>query len=163
MRLQQFTGPLMAKGVEDTVLYVYNRLVSLNEVGSHPGDFGVSLEDFHAYNSKQIANWPHTMNTTSTHDTKRGEDVRTRINVLSEIPEEWEQNLKQWREINASVKNHVGGQDIPTANDEYLFYQTLIGAFPFSKEEYPAFVERIKEYIIKAIREAKVHTAWLKK
>ncbi len=162
MRLQQFTGPLMAKGVEDTVLYVYNRLVSLNEVGSHPGDFGVSLEDFHAYNSKQIANWPHTMNTTSTHDTKRGEDVRARINVLSEIPEEWEQNLKQWREINASHKDCVGGRDIPTANDEYLFYQTLIGAFPFSKEEYPAFVERIKEYIIKAIREAKVHTAWLK-
>ncbi len=162
MRLQQFTGPLMAKGVEDTVLYVYNRLVSLNEVGSHPGAFGVSLEDFHAYNSKQIANWPHTMNTTSTHDTKRGEDVRTRINVLSEIPEEWEQNLKQWREINASHKDSVGGRDIPTSNDEYLFYQTLIGAFPFSKEEYPAFVERIKEYIIKAIREAKVHTAWLK-
>lgn len=162
MRLQQFTGPLMAKGVEDTVLYVYNRLLSLNEVGSQPTQFGVSLEDFHNYNSNQIANWPHTMNTTSTHDTKRGEDVRARINVLSEIPEEWEQNLKQWREINASEKDCVGGKDIPTFNDEYLFYQTLLGAFPFSKEEYPAFVERMKEYIIKAIREAKVHTAWLK-
>lgn len=162
MRLQQFTGPLMAKGVEDTVLYVYNRLVSLNEVGSHPGSFGVSLEDFHTYNSNRTANWPHTMNTTSTHDTKRGEDVRTRINVLSEIPEEWEQNLKKWREINAAHKDYVGGRDIPTYNDEYLFYQTLIGAFPLNKEEYPSFVERIKEYIIKAIREAKVHTAWLK-
>ncbi|MEO1561679.1 MAG: malto-oligosyltrehalose synthase, partial [Cyanobacteria bacterium J06632_19] len=118
--------------------------------------------DFHTYNSNRTANWPHTMNTTSTHDTKRGEDVRARINVLSEIPEEWEQNLKQWREINAAYKDYVGGRDIPTFNDEYLFYQTLIGAFPFSKEEYPTFVERIKEYIIKAIREAKVHTAWLK-
>ncbi|MBE9215676.1 malto-oligosyltrehalose synthase [Plectonema cf. radiosum LEGE 06105] len=162
MRLQQFTGPLMAKGVEDTVLYVYNRLVSLNEVGSHPTQFGVSLEEFHHYNSKQIANWPHTMNTTSTHDTKRGEDVRARINILSEIPDEWEQNLQQWREINAPLKDYVGGRDIPTFNDEYLFYQTLLGAFPFSQEEYPAFVERIKKYIIKAIREAKVHTAWLK-
>ncbi len=162
MRLQQFTGPLMAKGVEDTVLYVYNRLLSLNEVGSHPGSFGVSLEDFHNFNSHQVANWPHTMNTTSTHDTKRGEDVRTRINVLSEIPEEWEQNLKHWRDINASHKDCINGRDIPTFNDEYLFYQTLIGAFPFAKEEYPEFVERIKEYIIKAIREAKVHTAWLK-
>ena len=162
MRLQQFTGPLMAKGVEDTVLYVYNRLVSLNEVGSHPGSFGISLEDFHNYNANRSANWPHTMNTTSTHDTKRGEDVRARINVLSEIPELWETNLKQWREINAPHKDYVGGRDVPTFNDEYLFYQTLIGAFPFSKEEYPAFVERMKEYIIKAIREAKVHTAWLK-
>ncbi|MEO1374026.1 MAG: malto-oligosyltrehalose synthase [Cyanobacteria bacterium J06635_10] len=162
MRLQQFTGPLMAKGVEDTVLYVYNRLVSLNEVGSHPAHFGISLEDFHNYNANRSANWPHTMNTTSTHDTKRGEDVRARINVLSEIPELWETNLKQWREINAPHKDYVGGRDIPTFNDEYLFYQTLIGAFPFNKEEYPTFVERIKEYIIKAIREAKVHTAWLK-
>ncbi|MEA5593551.1 malto-oligosyltrehalose synthase [Rivularia sp. UHCC 0363] len=162
MRLQQFTGPLMAKGVEDTVLYVYNRLASLNEVGSHPTQFGISSEDFHNFNSHQIAHWPHTMNTTSTHDTKRGEDVRARINVLSEIPDEWEENLRQWREINAPSKDCVGGRNIPTHNDEYLFYQTLLGAFPFSKEEYPAFVERIKEYIIKAIREAKVHTAWLK-
>ena len=162
MRLQQFTGPLMAKGVEDTVLYVYNRLVSLNEVGSQPLHFGVSLEDFHNYNASRSATSPHTMNTTSTHDTKRGEDVRARINVLSEIPEEWELNLKQWREINAPHKDYVGGRDIPTFNDEYLFYQTLVGAFPFNKKEYPTFVERIKEYIIKAIREAKVHTAWLK-
>ncbi|MEO0967560.1 MAG: malto-oligosyltrehalose synthase, partial [Cyanobacteria bacterium J06639_18] len=162
MRLQQFTGPLMAKGVEDTVLYIYNRLLSLNEVGSHPEHFGISLEDFHHYNQERSGQWPHVMNATATHDTKRGEDVRARINVLSEIPEEWEKHLKEWREINAGEKECVGGRDVPTPNDEYFFYQTLIGAFPFEKDEYPTFVERIKEYIIKAIREAKVHTAWLK-
>ncbi|MDM9385679.1 malto-oligosyltrehalose synthase [Chlorogloeopsis sp. ULAP01] len=162
MRLQQMTGPLMAKGVEDTVMYVYNRLLSLNEVGSHPAHFGISLEDFHTFNQNRFAAWPHAMNTTSTHDTKRGEDVRARINVLSEIPQEWESNLKQWREINAPQKISVGGRDVPTPNDEYLFYQSLIGAFPFKDEEYPQFVERMQQYIIKAIREAKVHTAWLK-
>lgn len=162
MRLQQMTGPLMAKGVEDTVMYVYNRLLCLNEVGSHPGNFGISLEEFHTFNQNRFASWPHAMNTTSTHDTKRGEDVRARLNVLSEIPEEWEKNLQQWREINAAQKVSVDGRDVPTANDEYFFYQTLIGAFPFRDEEYPQFVERMQQYIIKAIREAKVHTAWLK-
>ncbi len=162
MRLQQFTGPLMAKGVEDTVLYIYNRLISLNEVGSHPEHFGISLEDFHSFNQDRCAQWHHVMNATATHDTKRGEDVRARINVLSEIPQEWEEHLKKWREINAGEKECVGGRDVPTPNDEYFFYQTLIGAFPFDRDEYPTFVERIKDYIIKAIREAKVHTAWLK-
>lgn len=162
MRLQQFTGPLMAKGVEDTVLYIYNRLVSLNEVGSHPGQFGISVEEFHSFNHHRTAHWPHAMNTTSTHDTKRGEDVRARINVLSEIPGEWDSYLKKWHEINSVHKECVNGLDVPDPNDEYLFYQTLLGAFPFEESEYPSFVERIKEYIIKAIREAKVHTAWLR-
>ncbi|MDJ0736351.1 MAG: malto-oligosyltrehalose synthase [Nostocaceae cyanobacterium] len=162
MRLQQFTGPLMAKGVEDTTEYVYNRLISLNEVGSHPGHFGISLEDFHNFNQNQFAQWPHAMNATSTHDTKRGEDVRARINVLSEIPQEWETYLQEWRKINASQKDSLGGRDMPTPNDEYFLYQTLIGAFPFNADEYSSFVERIKEYTIKAIREAKVHTGWLK-
>lgn len=108
MRLQQFTGPLMAKGVEDTVLYIYNRLISLNEVGSTPSKFGVSVEDFHGFNQHRIAYWPHTMSGSSTHDTKRGEDVRTRINVLSEIPEEWESYLQKWQEINAPQKDCVG-------------------------------------------------------
>ncbi len=162
MRLQQFTGPLMAKGVEDTVLYVYNRLISLNEVGSHPGHFGLSVEDFHNFNQQSISQWPHAMNATSTHDTKRGEDMRARINVLSEIPQEWEHQLKQWREINAAHKDTINGRDVPTYNDEYFFYQSLIGAFPFKDEEYPGFVERIQQYIIKAIREAKVHTGWIK-
>ncbi|MGB3508914.1 MAG: malto-oligosyltrehalose synthase [Microcoleaceae cyanobacterium] len=162
MRLQQFTGPLMAKGVEDTVLYIYNRLISLNEVGSTPSNFGVSIDEFHGFNQHRIAYWPHTMSGTSTHDTKRGEDVRTRINVLSEIPEEWENYLQKWQEINAPQKDSVEGLDVPAPNDEYFLYQTLLGAFPFNQSEYPSFVERIKEYMIKAIREAKVHTGWLR-
>jgi (1->4)-alpha-D-glucan 1-alpha-D-glucosylmutase len=163
MRLQQFTGPLMAKGVEDTVLYIYNRLASLNEVGSSPIHFGISLEDFHAFNQHQLAQWPHSMNATATHDTKRGEDVRARINVLSEIPSEWEHTLRQWHDLNAGQKDCVNGVDVPDRNDEYFLYQTLLGTYPFNPDkEYDTFVERIKEYIIKAIREAKVHTAWLR-
>jgi (1->4)-alpha-D-glucan 1-alpha-D-glucosylmutase len=162
MRLQQFTGPLMAKGVEDTVFYVYNRLISLNEVGSTPELFGISTEDFHAFNQTRLAYWPHAMNATSTHDTKRGEDVRARINVLSEIPEEWEKHVQQWQEINAPHKTIVDDLAAPSRNDEYFFYQTLVGAFPFKDADYPSLVERVKEYVIKAIREAKVHTAWIR-
>ncbi len=162
MRLQQFTGPLMAKGVEDTVLYIYNRLVSLNDVGSTPGLFGISIDEFHQFNQNRSAYWPHTMNCTSTHDTKRGEDIRARINVLSEIPEEWESQLKKWQEMNAPEKDCVEGLDVPAANDEYFLYQNLLGAFPFYDSEYPAFVERLKEYLMKAIREAKVNSGWLR-
>ena len=162
MRLQQFTGPLMAKGVEDTVFYVYNRLISLNEVGGSPAIFGISVEDFHAFNQTRLAYWPHSMNASSTHDTKRGEDVRARINVLSEIPEEWEKCVTQWQEMNASHKTIVDDLAAPSRNDEYFFYQTLIGAFPFNDEDYPNLVNRVKEYVIKAIREAKVHTAWIR-
>jgi len=162
MRLQQFTGPLMAKGVEDTVFYVYNRLISLNEVGSHPQHFGTSLEDFHHFHQQRVAYWPHAMNATATHDTKRGEDARARINVLSEIPEEWEAMLLQWRELTAAQKSRIEGQDVPDPNDEYLLYQTLLGTFPCEEGDRDRFVERIQEYLIKAIREAKVYTAWLK-
>jgi (1->4)-alpha-D-glucan 1-alpha-D-glucosylmutase len=102
------------------------------------------------------------MNATSTHDTKRGEDVRTRISVLSEIPEEWETSIKRWTKLNEKKKKVINGKNIPDKNDEYFFYQTLIGALPFYEEDYPTFVDRIKNYIIKAIREAKVHTAWIK-
>jgi (1->4)-alpha-D-glucan 1-alpha-D-glucosylmutase len=161
MRLQQFTGPLMAKGVEDTVLYVYNRLISLNEVGGSPCEFGNTVDEFHAFNLEHATQWPHSMNTTSTHDTKRGEDARARINVLSEIPQEWETHLKVWRELNAPHKQVIDGKDAPDANDEYFFYQTLIGSMPFNDEEYPEFVDRVKAYMIKAIREAKVHTGWI--
>ena len=162
MRFQQFTGPLMAKGFEDTVLYVYNRLLSLNEVGGNPNKFGISLEKFHSFNKKRADLWPYSLNTTSTHDTKRGEDVRARINVLSEMPQEWENNIKKWGKINRRKKRAVNGINVPDRNDEYFLYQTLIGAFPFYQSEYPAFIERVKNYIIKAVREAKVHTAWLK-
>lgn len=171
MRLQQFSGPLMAKGVEDTLFYVYNRLVSLNEVGGHPQQFGISLEDFHQFNREQLKSWPHAMNATSTHDTKRSEDVRARINVLSEIPTEWEAQVKRWRELNeehkkTSSENTKSGKDqrtIPDANDEYFLYQNLVGVFPFSadEQEYADFTERIKQYVIKSVREAKVHTAWI--
>jgi (1->4)-alpha-D-glucan 1-alpha-D-glucosylmutase len=162
MRLQQYTGPLMAKGVEDTVMYIYNRLISLNEVGSHPGHFGLSVDDFHTFNQDRCAQWPHAMNATATHDTKRGEDARARINVLSEIPHEWEEQIKHWHQINASQKTCIEGLDAPDRNDEYFLYQTLLGSFPFTESEYPQFIERIKEYLIKAIREAKVHTTWLR-
>jgi (1->4)-alpha-D-glucan 1-alpha-D-glucosylmutase len=162
MRLQQFTGPLMAKGVEDTALYVYNRLLSLNEVGGTPGLFGISVSVFHNFNQKSQDRWPHAMNASSTHDTKRSEDVRARINVLSEIPDEWETQVKTWSELNRTYKKDLNGRAIPDANDEYFLYQTLVGAFPFTEDEYPQFVDRIKDYVIKAVREAKVHTAWLR-
>ncbi|MGF1590768.1 MAG: malto-oligosyltrehalose synthase [Pleurocapsa sp.] len=158
MRSQQLTGPLMAKGVEDTLLYVYNRLLSLNEVGGNPSHFGIELNLFHQFNQNKVKNWQHGMNTTATHDTKRGEDIRARLNVLSEIPQKWEKQVNQWREINQAYKQ----AGIPDANDEYFFYQTLLGTFPFEASELSDFSSRIKDYILKAVREAKVHTAWLR-
>ncbi|MBI4526473.1 MAG: malto-oligosyltrehalose synthase [Deltaproteobacteria bacterium] len=162
MRFQQLTGPLMAKGFEDTTLYIYNRLLSLNEVGGEPGRFGISLEAFHEFNKRRARLWPHSMSATSTHDSKRGEDVRARIHVLSEIPDEWEKSIKRWSGLNKDKKTIVRGMEVPERNDEYFFYQTLIGGFPFSQDEYPSFCERVKSYMIKAVREAKVHTEWLK-
>jgi (1->4)-alpha-D-glucan 1-alpha-D-glucosylmutase len=157
-RSQQLTGPLMAKGFEDTLLYVYNRLLSLNEVGGNPSHFGISLDLFHQFNQNKVKNWLHGMNATATHDTKRGEDIRARLNVLSEIPQEWEKQVNKWREIDRVYKQ----DDIPDANDEYFFYQTVVGAFPFEESELSDFSTRIKDYTLKAIREAKVHTAWLR-
>ena len=162
MRFQQFTGPLMAKGVEDTALYVYNRLLSLNEVGGNPERFGLSVQEFHAANLRRLKHWPHALNATATHDTKRGEDVRARINTLSEIPELWENQIRDWSRINRKRKKKVKGLDVPDRNDEYFLYQTIMGALPFEEAAFPEFVNRIKEYVIKAVREAKVHTAWLK-
>ncbi|MEA5113640.1 MAG: malto-oligosyltrehalose synthase [Geobacteraceae bacterium] len=162
MRFQQLTGPVMAKGVEDTTLYCYNRLVSLNEVGGRPDRFGCPLEEFHNFNTNKRDLWPDSINTTSTHDTKRGEDVRARINVLSEMPVEWLKKLRTWIKINRGKKKLVQGLAVPDRNDEYFLYQTLIGAWPFTDSEYPEFIARIKEYCVKAVREAKFHTAWLK-
>lgn len=162
MRFQQFTGPLMAKGFEDTTLYVYNRLLSLNEVGGNPGTFGVSAREFHRFLEKRGRIWPYSLNGTSTHDTKRGEDTRARINVLSELPKEWHSNIKTWSKINREKKRKVNGRAVPDRNDEYFLYQTLIGAYPISEGEHTEFIQRMKEYIVKAVREAKVHTAWLK-
>jgi (1->4)-alpha-D-glucan 1-alpha-D-glucosylmutase len=162
MRFQQLSGPVMAKGVEDTTHYVYNRLLSLNEVGGRPGQFGCSLEEFHNFNANKRDLWPDSLSATSTHDTKRGEDARARINVLSEMPDEWKRKLRTWIRINRGKKKRIQGLAVPDRNDEYFLYQTLIGAWPFSDAEYPEFIQRIRAYIVKAVREAKVHTAWLK-
>ncbi|MBW4440907.1 MAG: malto-oligosyltrehalose synthase [Plectolyngbya sp. WJT66-NPBG17] len=162
MRIQQYTGPLMAKGVEDTAFFVYNRLISLNEVGGDPGRFGISTTEFHQFNQYRQQNWNAAMNASSTHDTKRGEDTRARINVLSEIPDEWQAQLQKWREINQKHKVQNKKALMPSANDEYAFYQTLIGAYPFQESELEGFVDRVEQYAIKSIREAKVSTAWLR-
>ncbi|HSF59576.1 MAG TPA: malto-oligosyltrehalose synthase, partial [Candidatus Binatia bacterium] len=164
MELQQLTGPVMAKAVEDTAFYAYNRLTSLNEVGGDPEQFGLSLEAFHRQNTDRQRHWPHSMLTTSTHDTKRSEDVRARINVLSEIPMQWSPALERWSSLNADKKSPVDGELAPDRNDEYLFYQTLVGAWPAescSPQEFADFRERISSYMLKAIKEAKVHTSWV--
>jgi (1->4)-alpha-D-glucan 1-alpha-D-glucosylmutase len=161
MRFQQFTGPLMAKGVEDTLFYVYNRLISLNEVGGSPASFGTPLEVFHSRMRTAAALRPASMSATSTHDTKRGEDARARINVISEMPSEWERHIKRWNSLNRKGRRAKAGE-APDRNDEYYFYQALLGSYPFSSGELPAFRERIRQHMIKAVREAKIHTAWLR-
>lgn len=158
MRFQQITGPVMAKSVEDTAFYSFNRLVSLNEVGGHPDHFGLSVEEFHAGNADKP--YPYTMLSTSTHDTKRSEDVRARINVLSEFPDEWRQVVNQWAAINAPAKREVNGQMAPAANDEYLLYQTLLGVYVKGEED-ETFCNRIIAYMHKAINEAKIHSNWI--
>ena len=162
MQFQQFTGPLMAKGFEDTVLYIYNKLISLNEVGGDPQRFGVTDKEFHLFSEHRAAHLPHSLNATSTHDSKRGEDIRARINVLSEIPQEWQSHLKHWNRINRRKRKRGNGAYMPDENDEYLIYQTLIGVFPFLETEQGSLTDRMKGYIIKAVREAKRHTAWIK-
>lgn len=162
MRFQQLTGPLMAKGFEDTTLYIYSRLLALNDVGGDPDRFGVTIEEFHRFNRRRAERWPHTLNATATHDTKRGEDARARINVISELPDEWERQLRRWSRVNRCKKETLRGREVPDPNDEYFLYQTLAGAWPPTKAELPGFLGRLKEYLIKAVREAKVHTEWLK-
>jgi (1->4)-alpha-D-glucan 1-alpha-D-glucosylmutase len=161
MKWQQLTGAIMAKGFEDTALYGYNRLLSLNEVGGRPDKSGLSVDEFHQRNQARLEHWPHTLNATSTHDTKRSEDVRARINVLSEIPEEWEECLIRWNKWNKAKKSKVKGLDVPEPNTEIFLYQTLIGAWPLYQEEVASFKERLKEYMIKAAREAKEYTNWI--
>jgi (1->4)-alpha-D-glucan 1-alpha-D-glucosylmutase len=164
MRFQQITGPVMAKGVEDTAFYIYNRLVSLNEVGGMPERFGTPVETFHGQNIERSKFWPHALIASSTHDTKRSEDVRARINVLSEIPEEWRRRVILWRRVNKKRKMVVDARAVPDRNEEYLFYQTLVGVWPTDTMDeiaYENFRKRIKEYMIKASREAKVNTSWV--
>lgn len=164
MRFQQVTAPIVAKGIEDTALYRYNPLVSLNEVGGNPARFGITVEEFHSRNHTRLRSFPHTMLTTSTHDTKRSEDVRSRISVLSEIPHEWSSVVNKWGAMNRSRKFLVGGREAPDKNDEYLFYQTLIGTWPlkkFVRGQYSTYVERIVSYMKKATKEAKLNTSWI--
>jgi (1->4)-alpha-D-glucan 1-alpha-D-glucosylmutase len=161
MRFQQFTGPAMAKGFEDTLLYVYNRFLSLNEVGGDPQTFGLSLDRFHGFHQRRARHWPHAMNATSTHDSKRGEDVRARLNVLSEIPQQWRQAVTRWADMNERHKQRCDGILAPQRNDEYLLYQTLVGALPFDEDEFDSFPPRIRDYMIKSVREAKTYSNWV--
>ncbi len=164
MKFQQLTGPVMAKGVEDTSFYVYNRLVSLNEVGGEPDHFGTLPEELHAFLAERARRWPLAMSCGSTHDTKRSEDVRARINVLSEIPELWAQRAEAWHRMNVPHLEMEDGQPVPDPNDEYLLYQTLVGAWPLEPlDEAGAreLIRRMQEYMAKATREAKVHTSWI--
>jgi (1->4)-alpha-D-glucan 1-alpha-D-glucosylmutase len=161
-RWQQFTGSIMAKGFEDTALYVYYPLASLNEVGGDPLGFDSGAPEFHNYISTRQEKWPHSMNATTTHDTKRSEDARSRITVLSEIPEEWERALGEWSRMNAKHSTEVDGAAVPDRNEEYFFYQTLIATWPFQESEWPSLVKRLQEYVIKAERESQIHTRWTK-
>jgi (1->4)-alpha-D-glucan 1-alpha-D-glucosylmutase len=163
-KFQQVTAPVTAKGVEDTAFYVYNRLVSLNEVGGEPGRFGVRPDALHAYNRARQARWPYSLSPLSTHDTKRSEDVRARINVLSEMPEAWKSALERWSRLNEPNRIPVDDMTALDRNEEYLLYQTLLGAWPLpptSPDEHQEFVKRIQAYLLKALHEAKVHTSWI--
>jgi (1->4)-alpha-D-glucan 1-alpha-D-glucosylmutase len=164
MRFQQLTGPVMAKGLEDTAFYRYCPLLSLNEVGGSPETFGIALAHFHAKNLARRTSWRNAMLASSTHDTKRSEDVRARINVLSEIPSEWYRAIRAWQRLNQGKKLSVAGETVPSANEEYFLYQTLVGAWPLTlmnSEEHREFVGRIHTYMEKALREAKVNTSWV--
>ena len=165
MKLQQYTGPVQAKGLEDTAFYRFNVLISLNEVGGEPTRVGRPIEDFHAANVQRLQRWPLEMLATSTHDTKLGEDVRTRVNAISEMPDEWGREVSKWMRVNKSARTMVDGEPAPDRNDEYRFYQALVGVWPPAAPGEPAgltpdFVERLQGYMLKAAREAKVHTSW---
>jgi (1->4)-alpha-D-glucan 1-alpha-D-glucosylmutase len=161
-KFQQCTGPIMAKGLEDTAFYIFNRLTALNEVGGNPKQFGMSIEHFHERNRARLAEMPHGLLTLTTHDTKRSEDVRARIAVLSEIPSEWESWLKRWRKLTSHARTDLEGETAPSANEEYLYYQTLLGTWPVDQgQAHEIYVPRIQRYMLKAIKEAKVNSSWI--
>jgi (1->4)-alpha-D-glucan 1-alpha-D-glucosylmutase len=164
LRFQQLTGPVDAKGYEDTALYRFYPLASLNEVGGDPASFGLAVEAFHAGNMRRLQEWPHGLSATTTHDTKRSEDVRARINVLSEIPDEWERAIWRWHHLNEPRRLKIEATEVPDPNEEYLFYQTLLGTWPISGLDsihYQRYVDRIRDYLVKASKEAKVQTSWI--
>ena len=164
-KFQQVTAPVMAKGLEDTAFYIYNRLISLNEVGGDPDRFGTAPPALHRYLQDRQRHWPWALSASSTHDTKRSEDVRARINVLSELPEDWLQAQGRWSQLNEPHRVTIEeGVVAPDHNEETLLYQTLLGAWPLAPladEERPGFVQRIQAYMQKALHEAKVHTSWI--
>ncbi len=167
LKFQQSTGPIMAKGLEDTAFYIYNRLAALNEVGGEPQHFGIGLEGFHRCNLERQRDWPATLLATSTHDTKRSEDVRARMLAISEVPQLWRSSLQRWRVINKRWKRNLEDAAAPDANEEYLFYQTLLGTWPMDAagRAEPAataeYIERIQAYMAKALKEAKMNTSWI--
>ncbi len=161
-KFQQLTAPVMAKALEDTCFYRHVSLLSLNEVGGDPRRFGVTPAAFHRLNELRLQHWPHSMLATSTHDSKRSEDVRARLDVLSEIPLDWGERLTKWRRINRTKRRRLDGRTVPSRHEEYLFYQTLVGTWPVADRaaamtDYRA---RIEAYMVKALREAKVNTSW---
>ncbi len=161
LTFQQYTGAVMAKSVEDTAFYVYNRFVALNEVGGNPATFGRSVPEFHADSARRRALTPHTLLATSTHDTKFGEDARARLYALSELPDEWARWVAEWRELNRAHKTAVGDRVAPDANEEYRFYQTLLACWPAGEfEPDDAFRQRLREHVRKAVNEAKRNTHW---
>lgn len=164
MKLQQYTGAVMAKGLEDTAFYRHVPLLALNEVGGTPSRFGVSVAQFHRSNRERQRQWPHTMLATSSHDNKRSEDVRARLNVLSELGEEWQRQVLAWAALAEPAKRRVNGALAPSRNDEYLLYQTLLGVWPLAPPgaaEAEALAARVEAYLLKAVREAKQHTSWV--
>lgn len=164
MKFQQFSSPVMAKGVEDTAFYRYHRLTALNDVGGEPRRFGISVAAYHAATRERNRRWPHNLLATSTHDSKRAEDVRMRIDVLSEMPAAWKLMLRRWSRLNRNRKRALDGLPAPSANDEYLLYQTLLGTWPLGDPaavDLEAYRARITAYMIKAGREAKAHSSWV--
>ncbi len=155
-RCMQFTGPLMAKGVEDTLMYTYNRFIGHSEVGDAPDAFGISATEFHRQMQEKQAKWPLSINATSTHDTKRGEGARARLNVLSDLTDEWFETVKSWQQLNAPLKIN----NLPDANDEYFIYETLIGTYPMPGEDEDNYQNRLQEYMVKALREGKRNSDW---
>jgi (1->4)-alpha-D-glucan 1-alpha-D-glucosylmutase len=160
MKLQQYSGPVMAKGLEDTAFYRYNRFVALNEVGGHPDQFGITISNFHKANVQRAKRWPNSMLTTSTHDTKRGEDTRARLAVLSEMPDEWRKQTNVWSRLLRARRGDIEATAPPDRNDEYLFYQLLVGTWPVDADELQQYPERLKGAVTKSMREAKVHSTW---
>ena len=162
-KFQQLTAPTMAKGIEDTTFYQYQRLISLNEVGGDPSKFGISSNELHAYFADRQKHWPHALSTLSTHDTKRSEDVRARISVLADVPDQWRAAVMEWSRLNAPLRRETAGGPSPARDEEYCYYQTLLGAWPLEAEDVVAgavFIERIQSFMFKANREASVRTSW---